>query len=219
MGELENMPAAVEQTPLASPLTRLSKNVGCCGCEQHEFPTENEQVAIFLLKGFEAEPNSCTCLTWTCEFPDPDQLQGSLPSGLSSRIHPQKCIDISNRLNKCCRRYVTGGFYVFGLIVFIASHLIWTFGFRASEGIPKLMKLIVTVVWFLIMISYFMYVQCVHFPDVDRAMEAECEAITAESQRRYVVEFTNVLVSIDRQKDPWNWLKYVTIYTDPIQDV
>merc|ERR1711988_1764652 len=203
--------------------TTTMEPVGYCSCVQHAFPEENDGCVNVRLQGFEQEPSNCTklCVSQS-SFPSGDELAKLLPVHLTRKIQPSACSDISLRLNHRCQRYITGGAHmlfmflaIFCMFLSMMAVMIWNAaaaanakGMKRTTAAPTGFSTLCCPCSSCCPPSSGLCGLCVRNPQVDRAMEAECEALSTKS---YKLSFTSCNVSLDRKPNPSNMLKYVTV--------
>jgi len=213
-------------------VTTVSKPVGFGGCVTHQFPADSGVCVVIRLRGFEQNPESCqsSCgCVWQASFPGGDELAELLPPALAAKMSQWVRDDMSDRLNRHCRRFVTGGrlhTLIFGLIFMMmllmsitrvalpavsdktdreeADHSgIINLKFLFYPGLP--------LAFILPLLAFTLWTVCVRNPEVDKAITTECEALTDESHGVYVVQFTTFIASCDGKKEPSKQLKYITL--------
>jgi len=199
--------------------------VGLCSCATHAFPEENDGCVNVRLRGFEQDPDSwCkqTCVSHS-SFPSGDELVEVMPAHLTRKIQPSACSDISWRLNQHCQQYITGAKHmlitflaIFCMFLLMLAVSVWNAAAAANaqegeedDGGPNwIFYPLLPLLFVLPTLFWSLWVVCVRNPQVDRSMEAECEAL---SSKTYKLSFTSCIVSLDRKPNPSNMLKYVTI--------
>merc|ERR1711998_295102 len=145
-------------------------------------------------------------------FPSGDELSALLPPGLASKI-PDWCRnDLSDRLNRHCRRYVTGGkFYAIVCSALLCMMIITLVVLPLAkhdkdpkgDGDPSKLSYIsllfypgLQVAIVIPLLLYTLWAQCVRNPGVDSDIRAECEAFSEESHGVYLVQFTTFNASM-----------------------
>merc|ERR1711988_269630 len=212
--------------------TTESKPVGFGGCVTHQFPAESDRCVVVRLRGFEQNPESCqsSCgWVWQASFPGGDELAELLPPALAAKMSQWVRDDMSDRLNRHCRRFVTGGrlhTLIFGLIFMMMLLMsIARVALPAENHKPDGEKTDhsgiigpnllfypgLPLAFILPLLAFTLWTVCVRNPEVDKAITAECQALTDESHGVYVVQFTTWIASCDGKKEPSKQLKYITL--------
>merc|ERR1711918_76139 len=180
--------------------TTTMEPVGYCSCMQHAFPEENDGCVNVRLQGFEQEPSNCTklCVSQS-SFPSGDELAKLLPVHLTGAKH-----------------MLLTFLAIFCMFLSMMAVMIWNAAAAANakedekdDGGPNwIFYPVLPLLFMLPTLFWALWVVCVRNPQVDRAMEAEREALSTKS---YKLSFTSCNVSLDRKPNPSNMLKYVTV--------